>query len=318
MIACPSCDASAPNTAKICPACGQSIAVDTKEGSAIGSSPPQDSKLKGVGASLLEAFLWIVMVGWLAALIIPALAPARTEQPPNPGAAGSMIGILIVAYFLAKRRGAKRPWVWVIVAWFLINFTGGFLHEIGKRQAIDADLMNSITNFDPGAGAKLQGLKANPPEFEKVFQPVLARAIQMAPDQSVIALSSVQQSAIAPTGTDISRCVAAATGTAISTTAVSNELQRNMAKAETELLRAAASSPHTSSAPDLNKVSTIVAPLYARIDPSGVVEDQAKFSKLPPKEQCQMYLDLMNGVHALPPADAATVLRYFIGARLPQ
>jgi hypothetical protein len=67
-------------------------------------------------------------------------------QPPASGAAGAWIGILVVAYFLAKRRGAKRPWVWVVTAAasvFLIYFTGGYLHARGRRQALDADLMTA-------------------------------------------------------------------------------------------------------------------------------------------------------------------------------
>jgi hypothetical protein len=43
------------------------------------------------------------------------------------------------------------------------------LHAKGRRQALDADLMAAITNFDPSAGANLQGLKDNAPEFEKMF-----------------------------------------------------------------------------------------------------------------------------------------------------
>jgi hypothetical protein len=324
MFNCSSCKALLPNEAKFCPECGKPvvpISSVNEDAAPIPPMAPKASKLKGVAGSLLEAILWIAMVGWFAALIIPALAPERPAQPPASGAAGAWIGILVVAYFLAKRRGAKRPWAWVVTAAasvFLIYFTGGYLHARGRRQALDADLMTSITSFDPGAGAKLQGLKDNAPEFEKVFQPVLARAIQIAPDQPVIDLSLAQQSILAPTGTDISRCVAAATGTAISTTGISNELQRDVAKAETELLRAAASSPRTPSAPDVNEVRTLVTPLYAQIDPNGVLEDRSKFAKLPPKEQCQMYLDLMKGIDALPSADAATVLRYFIGARLVQ
>jgi hypothetical protein len=62
---------------------------------------PKASKLKGAAGSLLEAILWIAMVGWCAALIGPALAPEPRVQPAAPGAAGAWIGILIVAYFLA-------------------------------------------------------------------------------------------------------------------------------------------------------------------------------------------------------------------------
>ena len=324
MFNCLTCKALLPNEAKFCPECGKpvaSISSVNEEVALIPPMTPKASRLKGVAGSLLEAILWLAMVGWFAALIIPVLAPERPAQPPASGAAGVWIGVLIVVYFLAKRRGAKRPWVWAMVAAasvFLIYFTGGYLHARDKRQALEADLVTSIAKFDPAAGVKLQGLKDNAPEFEKAFQPVLIRAIQIAPDQSVIALSLAQQSILAPTGTDISRCVSAATGTAISTTGISNELQRNVAKAETELLRAAASSTRTPSALDVNEVRTLVTPVYAQIDPNGVLEDRSKFAKLPPKEQCQMYLDLMKGIDALPPADAATVLRYFIGARLVQ
>lgn len=322
MLNCSNCKALIPNEAKFCPECGKPVAPISSAIDEVVTPPtmaPKVSKLKGVAGSILEAILWIAMVGWYAALIISAFAPDR--QPPSSGAAGAWIGILVVAYFLAKRRGAKRPWVSVVataVSVFLIYFTGGYLHAKGRSQALDADLMTAITNFDPSAGAKLQGMRDNAPEFEKVFQPVLVRAIRVAPDQSVIALSLAQQSILAPVGTDISRCVAAATGAAVSTTGISTELQRDATKAETMLLRAAASSSRTPSAPDVNEVTTLVTPVYTRIDPNGLLNDRSKFEKLPSTEQCQMYLDLMKGIDALPSANAATVLRYFMGARLVQ
>jgi hypothetical protein len=324
MFNCSNCKALLPNDAKFCPECGKPVAPIPSASEEVVIAPPmapKASRLKGAAGSLLEAILWIAMVGWLAALIIPTLASERPAQPPASGAAGAWIGILVVAYFLAKRRGAKRPWIWVVTAAasvFLIYFTGGYLHAKNRSQALDADLMTAITNFDPSAGAKLQGLKDNAPEFERVFQPVLVRAIRVAPDKSVIALSLAQQSILAPMGTDISRCVEAATGAAVSTTGISAKLQRDVTKAETMLLRAAASSSRTPSAPDVNEVTTIVTPVYARIDPDGLINDRSKFAKLPPQEQCQMYLDLMKGIDALPSANAATVLRYFMGARLVQ
>ena len=54
----------------------------------------------------VELILWLMVVGWVAALVIPALAGKPDE---TPGAGLGMLGTLVVAYFLAKRRHAKRP-----------------------------------------------------------------------------------------------------------------------------------------------------------------------------------------------------------------
>jgi hypothetical protein len=263
-----------------------------------------------------------MLVGWLAALIIPALAPARPMPATDPGAAGSMIGILVVAYFLARRRGAKRPWVWVVVALvgvFMINFVGGYRHASGKRQALETDFMNSIEHFDPVAGAQLKALENDKVAFPKAFAPVLSRAVLRAPDNDVIALSSVQEQMVAPTSdADLSRCVAAAKGTNVPSAEMSPELQRITIQTETALLNAAASNPVAPPAPGKDAVIALLAPVYARVDPRGVLDDPAQFAKLSDTDQCQMYLGVMSGIHALPTADAGTVLRYLIGGRLAQ
>jgi hypothetical protein len=269
--------------------------------------------------SFVDLILWIVVIGWLAALIIPALA--ERPQEASPAAAGSMIGILVVAYLLAKRRRARRPWIWVLVALvalFLINFMGGFLRAYHKPQLAMDDLFRSIEKFDPVAATQLRGLENVQPGFQKVFQPILARAIQRAPDAAVLALASAQERVVTPTSAkDTSRCVAAARGTNEPTkTGISTKLQMDIIKAESDLIRASAHNTQVPIVPGRDHVVTLMAPIYARIDPAGDLGDPSKFAKLSDEDQCQMYLKLMSGLHALIPSDAAIVFRYLIGAKL--
>jgi hypothetical protein len=289
-----------------------------------GTAIPQGSTICACGSpvpkwTVVDLILWLVVIGWLAALIIPALAPEKPQQA-NPAAAGSMIGILVVAYFLARRRRARRPWIWVFVALlgvFLINFTGALLRAYHKPQLAMDDLFRSIEMLDPVAAARLRGLENNQPGFQKEFQPILARAVQRAPDAAVLALASVQEQLVTPTSAkDTSRCVAAARGTSVPTeTGISTKLQMDIIKAESDLIRASANNRQVPIVPGRADVMALMAPLYARIDPAGDLGDPSKFAKLSDEDQCQMYLKLMGGVHALTPSNAAIVFRYFIGAK---
>lgn len=262
-----------------------------------GVAIPQGSTICACGNpvpkwTVVDLILWMVLIGWLAALIIPALAPERPQEA-NPAAAGSMIGILVVAYFLAKRQRAQRPWIWVLVALlvlFLTNFMGGFLRAYHKPQLAMDDLFRSIEKFDPVAAAQLRGLENNQPGFQRAFQPILVRAVQRAPDAAVLALASAQEQLVTPTSAkDTSRCVAAARGTRVPTeTGISTKLQMDIIKVESDLIRASADNTQVPIVPGRDDVVALMAPIYARIDPAGDLHDPSKFAKLSDEDQCQI------------------------------
>jgi len=269
-------------------------------------------------APIIEIALSLALIGLLAALIIPALAPSSTvggTQPPASQTGGVFIGLLLVVYGIAKRRHLTRPWVWAIVGACLPFFVQGYLLARGKGQQLEGDFFGSIERFDPSAAEQLRGLKDDQPALAKALQPVLARAIQRAPDQALLALASAQERLITPkSADDLSRCVAAARGTGASAAGISAEDQAAVIRAESDLFRAAASNAEVPVALDEEAVQTLLAPIYrevyAQIVPGGELDDPAKLAKLSDHDSCEMYLNVSRRIHALPIADAALVVRY--------
>jgi len=259
-----------------------------------------------------------MVVGWLAGVVIPMFAPGAAAAPPSMGSGGSMVALLIVVYFLARLRGAKRPWISVVLAivgLFLISAAGGYFRGSNRRDTAEDAFLDSIDRFEPASGAHLRAIRSDPVAFEKAFQPVLSRAVLKAPDSDVIALATVQEEMVSPKSEDVSLCAGAARGSIASATAVSNEMQFKVMREETELLNAPAGNTQTPAAPDEETVSSLLEPIYKSVYPADVLADPPKLAKLPDKMQCQMYLKMMGEIQALSPEDASTIIRYLMGAR---
>ena len=142
---CDSCGASIPEGSKFCGSCGAPIAAPMGHGPAPpqpeSSAPkgPPESKITTVFLGVVELLLWIGFIGIIAALLIPTLT-GHPDKATVPG--GGFLGILLIAYLLAKLRHAKTPWLWVVAAGLLlsaIHFTGS-LQALHRNQDAEYDL----------------------------------------------------------------------------------------------------------------------------------------------------------------------------------
>src|SRR5258708_4709971 len=225
----------------------------------------------------------VALIGMIAAIVIQALDVNSSMRPANERGSG-VLGILLLTYWFAWLRKAKRPWVWVLMAFLgflLVSAVGGALRGYSETQVEKerySSLVDAMATLDPRAAAQVRML--------------------------------------APTSaSDLARCAGAARGTGSSTDAVSAHMQADFLDATSALIRAAANNDETPAVPTVEDVRPLLLPIYARVDPSGFADDASKFAKLSDNDQCQMFLSTRRAIGALAPADAALVLRFLAGAR---
>src|SRR5258708_6438938 len=262
----------------------------------------------------------VALIGMIAAIVIPALDVNSSMRPANERGSG-VLGIVLVAYWFAWLRKAKRPWVWVLMAFLgflLVSAVGGALRGYSETQVEKerySSLVDAMATLDPRAAAQIRELQ-DQQSIQRAMAPFLIRAIQKAPDAAVVAFGAAQVRMLAPTSaSDLARCAGAARGTGSSTDAVSAHMQADFLDATSALIRAAANNDETPAVPTVEDVRPLLLPIYARVDPSGFADDASKFAKLSDNDQCQMFLSTRRAIGALAPADAALVLRFLAGAR---
>jgi hypothetical protein len=247
-----------------------------------------------------------------AALYYAAIVASTIRYSPLPGNDilwGSLASGGAAAYF-NKRRG--RPAWRAFVVGLLISCAIGFGPDVASRvqgHRLLETLQNSVKVFDPAAAAKLKSLPVNGAASRRLLDVTVVHALQQAPDEAVLAFYTSLLQMITPSSdAEVPQCAAFASGNGSGPKNVDAGV--GMLNAMANLFRAAASNAGRSSTLDVDAARAKLAPVVAAVAPGGVLNDPAKFKSLPDSAQCHIYLDLMKGIHALPPADAALVLRY--------
>ncbi len=249
----------------------------------------------------------------IAALYYGAIvATIRYGYSPLPGDSilwGSLASGGAAAYF-NKRRG--RPAWPAFVVGLSISCAIGFAPDVASRvqgHRLLETLRNSVNVFDPAAAAKLRSLPFNSAESRHVLHEAVVHALLQAPDSAVLAFDDARLHLLVPSSAiDVARCAAAARGNGSEWTNIDAGVA--MIDATANLFRAAASTTIHPSALDIEKARTKLVPIVATVAPAGELDDVAKFGSLPDSTQCRIYLNVMHGVHSLPTADAALVIRY--------
>jgi hypothetical protein len=279
--------------------------------------PPTAGPKKRLGWGSWVLFAVLVLY---AALYYGAIVASTIRYSPLPGNDilwGSLASGGAAAYF-NKRRG--RPAWRAFVVGLIISCAIGFAPDVASRvqgHRLLENLRNSVTVFDPAAAAKLRSLPVNGAASRRLLDVTVVHALQQAPDEAVLAFYTSLLQMITPSSdADVPRCAAFASGNDAGSNTSSflspHEIDAGvgMLNAMTNLFRAAASNAGSPSMLDVGTARAKLALVVATVAPGEALNDLAKFKSLPDSAQCHIYLDLMKGIHALPPADAALVLRY--------
>jgi hypothetical protein len=271
------------------------------------STPLSLQKPIGWGGRVL-----FVILALFAALYYAAIVASTIKFSPLPGndIFWGSLGCGGAAAYFNKWRG--RPARSAFVVGLTISCVIGFAPDASSRvqaHRLLATLRNSVNAFDPVAAAKWMSIPDNTLESRQTLQAAIAHALQQAPDSAVVAFDDDRLRLIVPSSeTDLARCVSAARGSGSEWTNVGAGFF--MIEATTNLFRAAASTTISPPALDVEKARTKLAPIVATAAPAGELDDLAKFESLSGSTQCRIYMNLMHGVHSLPTADAALVVRY--------
>lgn len=262
----------------------------------------------------------------VAIVLLLAIALSSVVDPAQTGGR-SLVGMVwlpavLCAYYLGRRRAAKRPWQWAVAAvaaCVAIEAVGAFAPRSHEDQAAIDELVSAARQLDPSSGDELAKLSRSSDDSDRdrvqqMLGPMIAAAIASAPDNAIVEFTDARQAFVMTRpDDDIGRCAAAASGESNgSIRPPTKEEESRMLYAEAALIRAAANNRSSPArVPTKEEIAPILASVYRKVDPDGALVEAQRASTLTLKQRCDLYIAAMAEVRSLPLADRALVLRYF-------
>jgi predicted membrane protein len=116
------CGGAIDGEARFCDGCKKQM---TQPANASGPSAP-----RSLGSRVGELLAWVGLIGLIAAIAIPMFA---RDAPPQSDLGTTVIGLMILAYVIARLRRAQRAWLYPLAALalvFLIFFAAGAMRGV--------------------------------------------------------------------------------------------------------------------------------------------------------------------------------------------
>ncbi|HKB60510.1 MAG TPA: DUF6804 family protein [Gallionellaceae bacterium] len=267
--------------------------------------------------SRTERALWLILLFLLLAGVFmdqyfAYIAGTAQAEAQNRNIGSATFGLLFWAYIIARVRRWRRPgrialgcFVAGLVTLFVASAAGGFTQAREMNEAFA-----SIERFDPALAARLKvGAGADGIPLSAMMRRSLSRAIEQAPDTAVVTFMLERFAIIhGDNPAALERCVAAFNGSG--DFHLNGHEQLRMMKALGNLYSAAAAAHRASPSEEERRAgANLLIALYKKIDPDGILNDDARMKTLSNQQKCTMYTRLMQELQALPTKEDAAAIR---------
>jgi len=262
--------------------------------------PVQQEEPRTPTSRIVEIFLWVALVGIVAAVAIPEFAGRPIE---DKNILGTLFGFLGLPFIIARMRRARAPWLYSLAGlglFIALPMAGGAMRGLEKREHGN-DLLTAIEQFEPDTGKRARAAEKNPELLRSILLPAIRRAAQRAPDAELVAYNkAIFRLVETPTGIDRQRCAATVMGERQRPTTSAEEIY--LAKATAQLFRAALPHPEPISF-DRERSIALRGEIVRAADVDGVTTDPVRLAALTRDQHCDLYLRMMKNLRELPVAD---------------